>query len=108
MEFLPYLKYLIGLVVVLGLIGLAALAGKRFGLVPKVAPGGVRSKRIKVIEVTPLDARRRFVLIRHDDREHLVLIGGPQDLLIDSGSPAMEEEPTSPAAGNRAAEGDAR
>jgi len=32
-----------------------------------------------------VDKRRRLVLIRRDDQEHLVMIGGPQDLVIETG-----------------------
>lgn len=42
-------------------------------------------KRIDVIEQTPIDAKRRLVLIRRDGVEHLLMIGGPVDVIIESG-----------------------
>lgn len=42
-------------------------------------------KQINVIEQVPVDARRRLVLIRRDGVEHLVMIGGPVDIVIESG-----------------------
>lgn len=47
--------------------------------------GTVRPKqaRLQVLDQVPVDARRRLVLIRRDDVEHLLLIGGPQDLVIE-------------------------
>lgn len=46
--------------------------------------GGKREPRLAVLDTAPVDARRRLVLIRRDDTEHLIMIGGPNDLLIES------------------------
>jgi hypothetical protein len=42
-----------------------------------------RPRRIAVIDAAPVDARRSVVLIRRDSVEHLLMIGGPADLVID-------------------------
>lgn len=42
-----------------------------------------RQTRLQVLDQVPVDARRRLVLIRRDNVEHLLLIGGPQDLVIE-------------------------
>ncbi len=42
--------------------------------------GGAR--RVSVVEVTPLDSRRRAVLLRVDGREALVLTGGGSDVVV--------------------------
>ena len=42
-------------------------------------------KRIDVIEQTPIDAKRRLVLVRRDDVEHLLLTGGPVDIVVEAG-----------------------
>ncbi len=41
-------------------------------------------KRLGVLEASEVDARRRLVLVRRDEVEHLIMIGGPNDLLIES------------------------
>lgn len=46
--------------------------------------GGRREPRLAVLDTAPVDARRRLILIRRDDTEHLILIGGPNDLLVES------------------------
>ncbi|MCD2171567.1 flagellar biosynthetic protein FliO [Rhizobium sp. C4] len=46
--------------------------------------GRERAKRLSVIDAAVVDARRRVVLIRRDNVEHLVLIGGPTDVVIES------------------------
>jgi hypothetical protein len=46
--------------------------------------GRERAKRLTVIDAAVVDTRRRVVLIRRDNVEHLVLIGGPTDVVIES------------------------
>lgn len=40
--------------------------------------------RLAVLDSVAVDTRRRLVLIRRDETEHLVMIGGPTDLVIES------------------------
>jgi flagellar protein FliO/FliZ len=42
-----------------------------------------RQPRLAVIDAAPVDGRRRLVLIRRDNVEHLVMIGGPTDVVIE-------------------------
>ena len=44
-----------------------------------------RDKRLGVVETASVDARRKLLLVRRDDVEHLIMIGGPLDLLIETG-----------------------
>lgn len=46
---------------------------------------GQRSpSRLAVVDAAKIDSHRRMVLIRRDDVEHLVMIGGASDVLIES------------------------
>lgn len=45
--------------------------------------GRGRKQRLAIIDATPVDNRRRLVLVRRDDVEHLVLIGGMNDLVVE-------------------------
>ncbi|WP_413205282.1 FliO/MopB family protein [Rhodospirillum sp. A1_3_36] len=85
-----YLRFMLALVFVLGLLFALAYVLKRFA-----APGMVRNrsaKRIKVLETLAVDPKRRLVLVRRDNVEHLLLVGGSTDLLVESGLPAREED----------------
>ena len=64
------------LAVVLGLLWMMARLARRGGL---ATPG---PRRVKVVEATPIDSRRRAVILRVDGREALIVTGGPQDSLI--------------------------
>lgn len=50
---------------------------------PRIA--GRRGQRLSISEYYELDKTRRLVLLRRDNVEHLVLIGGGQDVVIETG-----------------------
>ncbi len=52
---------------------------------PFVRGGRNRQPRLQVLDAAAVDTRRRIVLIRRDNVEHLVMIGGPTDIVIESG-----------------------
>lgn len=70
---------LILFVVVLLIIKL--VRGMMFGTF--VAGGRNRKTRLAVMDATAVDSHRRLVLVRRDDIEHLLLIGGPTDLVVE-------------------------
>jgi hypothetical protein len=68
--------------------------------------GRARQPRLAVLDAAAVDTRRRIVLIRRDDVEHLVMIGGPTDVVIESrivhsgaasGNPVDRAEPVTEA-----------
>ena len=85
MEMTEYLRFAAALVLVLGLIGLASWAIRRFGPAGVTGGRGGRGRRLAVSEVAAIDAKRRLVLVRRDDREHLFLLGPSGDLVVESG-----------------------
>lgn len=94
MEFGGYFRFLLALVFVLGLIGLLAIVARRFGFgFPASAIKHAKARRLSVVEATSLDGRRRLVLVRRDDTEHLILLGPTSELLIESGIKADAAPP---------------
>jgi hypothetical protein len=49
-----------------------------------IAGGRNRKTRLGVMDATAVDSHRRLVLVRRDDVEHLLLIGGPTDVVVES------------------------
>ncbi|MCB1417631.1 MAG: flagellar biosynthetic protein FliO [Notoacmeibacter sp.] len=47
--------------------------------------GGSRKHRLAVIDAAAVDSTRRLVLVRRDNTEHLLLIGGSNDLVVEAG-----------------------
>jgi hypothetical protein len=88
MDFMPEslaLRFLIAFLVVLALIGIAAWVLRRFGsgrLGASSSRG--RQPRLAVIDYASVDARRRLILVRRDNVEHLLMTGGPTDVVVES------------------------
>ena len=105
------LKYLVALTFVLGLLGGTLFLVRRFGGGAAVGGTGGRGRapRLAVLDHAAVDARRRLVLVRRDNVEHLLLIGGPADVVVEtnivrSAAPPREAPPSHDAAPARTGE----
>tara|TARA_B100001093_G_C26140284_1_gene723026 strand:- start:111 stop:392 length:282 start_codon:yes stop_codon:yes gene_type:complete len=79
------LRLLLSLGVVLGLMGGLAYLIKKLGLAGAQPTQKEGKKRdLEVIESLPLDARRRAVILRNKDKEHLVILGANGETLIET------------------------
>ena len=98
MDLSSYLQFVLALVFVLALIGVLALGARRLGLAPRVTMGRGK-RRLSIVEVMAVDAKRRLVLVRRDDTEHLVLLGAAHDTVIEGGIVPPPADPAARAAG---------
>jgi hypothetical protein len=73
---------------VIGILIVALLAFRTFGGTVR----GRRGARLAISEYHEVDKTRRLVLIRRDEVEHLLLIGGAQDVVIETGIGLEEAE----------------
>ena len=80
----PFAKFFIAFATVLALIGLTAWLVRRFGA-NRLGGANTRGRqpRLAVIDAATVDGRRRLVLIRRDNVEHLLMIGGPTDVVVE-------------------------
>jgi len=86
MDMDSYTRFALALVLVLGLIFVAAALLRRFGpMSPMTRMGRAGRRRLQIVEAAMVDPRRRLMLVRRDDREHLLLIGGTHDLVVETG-----------------------
>ena len=78
-------RFFLAFLIVLGLIGATAWAVRRFGA-GRLGGAGmrVRQPRLAVVDHASVDSRRRLILVRRDNIEHLVLIGGPTDVVVEA------------------------
>jgi flagellar protein FliO/FliZ len=78
------LKVVLFVIVLLGLLALAFWLLRRFGG-GRLGSGETRGRqpRLAVIDQATVDSRRRLVLIRRDNVEHLLIIGGPSDVVVE-------------------------
>ena len=78
-------RFFLAFLIVLGLIGATAWAVRRFGA-GRLGGAGTRARqpRLAVVDHASVDSRRRLILVRRDNIEHLVLIGGPTDVVVEA------------------------
>ncbi|MBB4392531.1 flagellar biosynthetic protein FliO [Bradyrhizobium sp. ERR14] len=78
------ITFIVAFIVVLALIGVAAWLVRRFAG-SRVGANTQRGRmpRLAVIDAAAVDGRRRLVLVRRDNVEHLLMIGGPTDIVVE-------------------------
>jgi flagellar protein FliO/FliZ len=77
-------KALLAVMIFIGFIAGGFYIMRRFGG-PRLGVAMLRGRqpRLALIEVAGVDARRSLVLVRRDNVEHLLMIGGPTDVVIE-------------------------
>src|SRR5204862_7573260 len=99
--------FVFAFVAVLALIGVAAWlvrrsAANRLG----ANTNRGRMPRLAVIDAAAVDGRRRLVLVRRDNVEHLLMIGGPSDIVVEPNIvraiPGRDQAPSRSSVGNDA------
>ena len=108
---LPYI-YIASLAITALLIAMFGLVLKRFKAMTNPLNrlnGKNRQPRLGVVDTFTVDRQRQLVIVRRDNVEHLILIGGTTDLLIEANivrsaanSPSLPREAQQFAARNRA------
>ena len=95
-----YFQFVLALAFVLALILAAAWLFRRFGRgrvnAPRRRTAGMR--RLAVVEAVAIDTRRRLVLVRRDNREHLLILGPQGETVVETGIaiPGEAEEEDEP------------
>ncbi len=81
-------QYIVAFVVILALLGLFGLVLRRLTSARLMLPGQDRGRsrqpRLGVVDIYDLDRQRQLILLRRDNVEHLLLIGGPNDVVIET------------------------
>ena len=96
MDTVNYVKFILALVFVLGLIGILTLIVRRFGLGVGQTPfKRAHEKRLKLVEVMPIDGKRRLILFKRDNVEHLVILGATGETVVETNIkiPEVSTEP---------------
>src|SRR3954471_20638066 len=80
-------KYVIAFAIIFILLALFALVLRRL-TGNRTTLAGERSRtrqpRLGIVDVYDLDRQRQLILLRRDNVEHLLLIGGPNDVVIET------------------------
>jgi hypothetical protein len=86
-DFLFYL-FLLALLALIVVAGVWLVRSYLNGVSPVASIFGPRpERRLAIVEQAAVDSRRRLVLLRRDNVEHLIMTGGPVDVVIETGIP---------------------
>lgn len=86
-----FLKCIFAFAFVIALMYLLSWGLRKLGVAGQgMLPGGRR--RMKIVEYLALDHRRRLVLVRLDDSEHLIVLGPQGETVVQAGLLAPKEE----------------
>jgi flagellar protein FliO/FliZ len=81
-------QYVIAFVIILVLVALFGLVLRRLTggrlMLPGQDRGRARQPRLGIVDIYDLDRQRQLILLRRDNVEHLLLIGGPNDVVIET------------------------
>ena len=83
MDFALFARAVFALAITLGLVGLAAVALRKYGpdaMARVTLAAGRKERRLMVVESLVLDPARRLVLVSCDGEERLLLLGEGQVL----------------------------
>ena len=73
MDFIEIGRAVGALLLILGLIGAAGLAARRYGLPGLAKP--VNKRRLTLVETLAISPRQKICIVKCDDAEHLVVVG---------------------------------
>ncbi len=82
MEIVAYFRFILALDFVIALIAGIAWLMRRHGVGGRIVTA--RKGRLSIVEVAPLAARRRAVLLRRDNVEHLLVLGPTHETVVES------------------------
>ena len=92
MDWIDWARSAAALVATLALILAVAWGARRLGM---LQAGPHAPKRLKISESLMIDPRRRLVVVRCDEREHLILLGPGGDIVVGEMAAAQQPESAS-------------
>jgi hypothetical protein len=90
------MRFFLAFIIVAGLLGLTAWTVRRFGS-GRFGEASTRRRqpRLAVLEHASIAGGRQIILVRRDNVEHLLMIGGPFDIVVEANiaraAPAADE-----------------
>lgn len=89
MDIADYLRFVFAFAFVIALIGILAFAARRYGIGYRNV-ARTSKRRLAISEIMAIDNKRRLVLVKRDDKEHLLVIGGTTDLVVEHNITAQD------------------
>lgn len=96
METTEVLRFFMALLFVVSLMGALWLILKRLGVNGGYVPQVGKKRRLKIVEMVSLDANNKAVLLRRDDKDHLVILGANSQTVVEYAIPVTESAESKP------------
>lgn len=91
METNEVLRFLSALVFVVALMGGLWLILKKMGINGGFTLQQGKKRRLKIVEMLPIDVKHKAVLLRCDDKDHLVILGPNGETVIEKSIQVQKE-----------------
>ena len=91
METNEILRFLSALVFVVSLMGGLWLILKKLGINGGFTLQQGKKRRLRIVEILPLDVKHKAVLLRCDDKDHLVILGPNGETVIEKSMLIQED-----------------
>ena len=92
METNEILRFLSALVFVIALMGGLWIILKKMGINGGFALQQGKKRRLQLVEMLPLDVKHKAVLLRCDDKDHLVILGPNGETVVEKSILVQEEK----------------
>lgn len=104
LSWLFFIIFIAGLLVVGALLLRGYTSGGTGTSITGALFGPKPDRRLDVVDQANVDGRRRLVLIRRDNVEHLIMTGGPVDVVIETGIESQKSAATKASESRRSGE----
>lgn len=92
METNEVLRFISALIFVVSLMGGLWLILKRMGINGGFTLQQGKKRRLKIVEMLPLSGSHKAVLLRCDDKDHLVILGPNGETVVEKSIQVQEEK----------------
>ncbi len=92
METPEILRFLMALVFVISLMGALWVILKKLGMNGGFTLQQGKKRRLQIVEILPIDVKHKAVLLRRDDKDHLVILGPNGETVIEQSIHVQEEK----------------
>lgn len=92
METNEVLRFLSALVFVISLMGGLWLILKKMGINGGFTLQQGKKRRLAIVEMLPIDPKHKAVLLRCDDKDHLVILGPNGETVVEKSIQVQEEK----------------
>lgn len=84
------MRLILGMVFIFALLTFGVWILKKSGFSAQIQKSRSKNKRASIVEVQQVDTKRRLIMVRRDDVEHLILLGPNNDVLVEASIPDPE------------------